>query len=189
MTASCCASRLVGACAAAGAPPAVSAPSPQPAAALATSAAIARPLRAALMRSASRLDPAIDFALEDLQRHRAVAQDLAVKITDVEAGAELGFGPAAQRPDAQIAHLVAERLARPGDVALDLGFDVRGRERRVRDHVLDRLLASPALGVQAGVDHQAHRAQLLVVETTEPLVRIGEQTELAAEVLGVQRPA
>src|SRR5262245_43315883 len=189
MAASRCESRLVAAAGAAGSPPALFAPSPQPPAAVATSTAISRTRRAALMCSTPRFDPPIDLALEDLQRHRAVAQDLAVKITDVEAWAQLGLRLAAQRLDAQIADLVPERLSGPCDVALDLGLDVRGRERRVRDHVFDRLLAGPALGVQAGIHHQPHRAQLLVVETAEPLVRIGEHAELATEELRVQSPA
>ena len=100
-----------------------------------------------------------------------------------------GFGLATQRLDAQVADLVAERLAGPGDVALHLRDDVGLGERRVVEHVLDRLLAGPALGVQAGVHHETHRAQLLVVQAAEPLVGIGEHPELLAERLGVQRPA
>ena len=50
----------------------------------------------------------------------------------------------AQLLDLQLAELVGERLARPGDVAVDLGLDLVERQRGVRGHVVDRLLARPA---------------------------------------------
>jgi hypothetical protein len=44
---------------------------------------------------------------------------------------------------------------------------------------------APPLGMQARVDDEPHRAQLLVVQAAEPLVRIGEHAQLLAERLGV----
>jgi hypothetical protein len=38
--------------------------------------------------SAPRFDPAVDLAFEDLHRHRAIAQDFAVEVTDVELRAQ-----------------------------------------------------------------------------------------------------
>ena len=43
--------------------------------------------------------------------------------------------------------------------------------------------------MQAGIHHEAHRAQLLVVQPAEPLVWIGEHPEFLAEILGIERPA
>jgi hypothetical protein len=59
----------------------------------------------------------------------------------------------------------------------------------VRQHVVDRLLAGPTLGVDAGVDHQAHRAQHLVVERAEPLIGILVEAHVVAQRLRIERPA
>jgi hypothetical protein len=52
-------------------------------------------------------------------------------------------------------------------------------------HVLDRLLARPALGVQAGVDHQPHRAEHLGLQAAEVVERRVLEAQLPRELLGV----
>ena len=68
-----------------------------------------------------RRDPAVDLLLQDRQRQRAGHQHLGVEFADVELVAELRLRLVAQPLDGQRADLVGQRLARNGDVALDLG--------------------------------------------------------------------
>src|SRR3546814_5901392 len=63
---------------------------------------------------------------------------------------DLLLGLAAQADDRQFAELVAQRLGRPRDVAVDLGGDLVLAQRGVVAQVGQRLLAGPALGVHAG---------------------------------------
>ena len=99
----------------------------------------------------------------------------------------LGLGP--QLEDLELADLVGERLAGNGDVALDLGDHLGLAHAAIVEHVADRLLAGPTLGVDAGIDDQAHRPQHLVVEAAEALIGIGLHAELVPQGLGVERPA
>ena len=73
---------------------------------------------------------------------------------DVEAAAEPGPGLVAQPSDLELADLVGEGLARPGDVAVDLVDDVVLGQGGVVEHEVDRPLARPAEGVHAGVDDE-----------------------------------
>ena len=95
----------------------------------------------------------------------------------------------AQLEDLELAELVGERLAGNGDVALDLGDDLGLAHAAIVEHVADRLLAGPTLGVDAAVDDEAHRAQHLVVEAAEALIGVGLHAELVPERLGIERPA
>ena len=74
-----------------------------------------------------RRDPPIDPPREHVERQRAVVDQRVVKAPDVETGAERLLRFRAQRLDRELADLVAERLSRLDDVAVDL----RGRERFV----------------------------------------------------------
>ena len=112
-----------------------------------------------------------------------------MEISDVKLRPERRLGLATQRLDAKVADLVPERLTGPHDVTLDFGLDVARRQGRVCDHVVDRLLPRPGLGVQSRIDHEPHGPQLFVVEPAEPLVRVGEETELRTEELRIQCPA
>ena len=96
-----------------------------------------------------------------------------MEFADVELGPERRLRLVAQAADGQLADLVGERLARNGDVALDLGGGVGLRLSRIVEHVLDRLVAGPTLGMDAGVDDQPHRAQHLVVQIAEALIGVG----------------
>src|SRR5690606_13073322 len=85
-------------------------------------------------------------------------EDGVVEALLVETRAQLAFGFRAQVAQRAIADVVGQRLARPGDVTVDLVLDVELRQCRVAGQVVDRLLPRPALRMQAGVDHQARRA-------------------------------
>ena len=67
-----------------------------------------------------------------------------------------------KRQDRQLAELVGERLAGPADVAIDLRLDLVLGERGVAREIIDRLLARPALVMDAGVDDEPCRAPHLV---------------------------
>ena len=99
------------------------------------------------------------------------------------------FGARAQLQELQLADLVGERLARVGDVAVDLVDDVGLGLGRVRHEVVDGLLARPVHVVDAGVDDEAHGAPQVVGELPEARVRILVEAEVVAEPLGVERPA
>ena len=102
---------------------------------------------------------------------------------------ERALGLAAQRADADLAHLVRERLAGPRDVALDLGDDVGASDRGVGPHVVDGLLARPALRVQPGVDHEPYGSPDLHHQRAKLAVRVVVKPELATQGFGVQAPA
>ena len=68
-------------------------------------------------------DPFVDELLQHIQRDRALAEDDVVELAEVER-AELFLGPPAQLLDLQLADLVGQGLAGPGDVAVDLVDDV-----------------------------------------------------------------
>ena len=89
----------------------------------------------------------------------------------------------------QLADFVRQGLARPGDVAVDFGTHLVQRQGRIRRHELERLLAAPAFGVDAGIDHQPGRPPHLVGQATKIGIRIGIKTHLDAEVFAVKRPA
>ena len=108
---------------------------------------------------------------EHRQRHGAAAEHDVVERAHVELGPERLLRLSAQLPDLQLPHLVAERLPRPGDVAVDLGPDLVEREGRVRFEVVDRLRARPALRVDAGVHDQPAGAPHLVGQAAEVAVR------------------
>src|SRR5438067_271133 len=82
---------------------------------------------------------ASDLVLEDLHRQRTRIQHLGMEFADVELRTERGLRFPPQPLDDECADLVRGRLARNGDVALDLGGRVGFRHARVRQHVGDRL--------------------------------------------------
>ncbi len=89
-----------------------------------------------------------------------------------------------------MADLVAAGLAGGGDVAVDLALGFGAAVAGLGAQPGDRLFAGPALGVHAGVDHQAAGAELLglqVADLAEGVVRI--QTHLVGQLFGVERPA
>src|SRR5436190_1861924 len=126
-------------------------------------------------------DPLLHHPHEHIQRHRARAQHDVVELLQRELRPQLALGLGAELEDLQHADLVRARLPRHDDVALHfLGWDA----------VVDRLLARPVLGVEAGVDHQAAGAEELGVELAKVTLHITVvPPELGRELLGVERPA
>jgi hypothetical protein len=87
-----------------------------------------------------------------------------------------------------VADLVAARLADHRAVALDLALAARLGEAGLFHHVGGRLLAAPAIVVNAGVDHQAHRAEqerLEIAGALDPVIA----AQFIAQLLGIERPA
>ena len=89
-----------------------------------------------------------------------------------------------------VADLVAAGLADLGTVALDFALRARARETGRFHQVIGRLIAAPALGVEAGVNYQPRGAEQEGLEETGPpewAIAVG--ADLVGELLGVQRPA
>jgi hypothetical protein len=101
----------------------------------------------------------------------------------IEAGPELFLGVGPQLADLQLANLVDPSTARPGDVAVDLGLDDVVGPGGVGFSIVDRLLASPAEGVQAGVDHQADGPPDFVGKLAEMGVGVPVEAEAAGRAL------
>ena len=99
------------------------------------------------------------------------------------------LGPLAQLEDLELAELVGQRLARPGDVAVGLGLDRRLVLRRMLVEEVDHLLARPVLVVHAGVEHQPIGAQQFIGQMAVVAQRVLIETDFLAEPLGIQRPA
>src|SRR2546430_1538704 len=131
----------------------------------------------------------VDPGLQHRQRHRAELQHRIVKGAHVEALAERLLRARTGVEKRALAQVVRQRLPRPGDVAIHLGVDLALGERGVLPEVLDRPLARPALGVNAGVHDQARGAPDLVAEHAEALVGGVVQSHLESELLAIQRPA
>src|SRR5436190_2149894 len=96
----------------------------------------------------------------------------------------------AQAVDLAVADLVAAGLTGPGAIAVDLAGHLLGRGAVGFGEPSDRMVAGPALGVEAGVDDEAAGAEgdrLEVAEAAERIALI--DSELVAQLLGVERPA
>ena len=95
----------------------------------------------------------------------------------------LGLG--AQREDRELADLVTERLCGPGHVAQDLnGGDAFGLAAFL-NQVRDRLRPRPALGMEAGIGHQAAGPQELHGIAPDEIERLLVKAELMAEGFSV----
>src|SRR3546814_4698335 len=94
------------------------------------------------------------------------------------------------RSPACLADHIARRLTRPHAITLDLG-DVRsfgGAERVVI--IGDRLLAAPAIMVEAGVDDQARGAEHIGLQIAELAPRVVcVDAHLVGELFGIKAPA
>src|SRR5205085_1228226 len=85
-----------------------------------------------------------------------------------------------------VSDLVAARLADHRAIAFDLALRTRTREAGGRHHVVGRLFPAPALRMDAGVDHQARRAEEEGLEETGAAERVVViDSELAGELLRI----
>src|SRR5690606_8575713 len=130
-----------------------------------------------------------DLLLQHRQWHRALGQHRIVEGANVEIRAEFALGFRAQGDDADLAQLVAERLARPGDVAIHFGGYLVFAERGVVAQIGERLVATPSLAVYAGIDDQPARPPHFIAEPAEMLVRCRVDAHLDAELFRIQSPA
>ena len=126
--------------------------------------------------------------VEHVERESAAAEDLVVEGADVEFGAELFLRALAELEDLELAELVGAGLRGPRDVAVGLGLDERLVDV-VLAHVVDDLIAGPALRVDAGVDDEADGAEELGVEAAVVADGVLIEADFFAELLGVERPA
>ena len=77
-----------------------------------------------------------------------------MELAQLEPGAERLHGLAAQALYLETTDHVCIGLTRPGDVPIDLVFAYPESHSRVVTEELDRPATGPALGVDAGVDHE-----------------------------------
>src|SRR5262249_11005196 len=102
---------------------------------------------------------------------------------------ERGLRLVALTVDLAVADLVAAGLAGPRAVAIDFARDFLRVGSVHVDEERDRLLAGPALGVDAGVDDQPARSEgdrLQVSETPDVILVV--RAEFVAELLRVEAP-
>ena len=82
------------------------------------------PSPASLYRGERVHDPFADIRFKYVERNRAAAQHSVMECLDVEILAEPEFAAFAQFQNFQLADFVSQSLARPGNVAIDLIYDV-----------------------------------------------------------------
>ena len=112
-----------------------------------------------------------------------------MELADVELLAERLLGLLTDAQPDDLADHVAAGLARPNDVAFDLGDRAAFLVAHGLGHVLDGLLAAPLLVVHAGVDHQAHGAEQGVVQHADLAARVVlVDAHLDGQLLGIERP-
>ena len=107
---------------------------------------------------------------------------------DVEFGAEFFLCALAEFEDLELAEFVGAGLRGPRDVAVGFGLDERLVDV-VLAHVVDDLIARPALGVDAGVDDEADGAEEFGVEAAVVANGVLVEAHLFAELFGVECPA
>src|ERR1700736_339557 len=112
-----------------------------------------------------------------------------MKSANVELRSQFLLRPVAEFANFELAQLVAEGLCGPRDVAVGLGLDgglIHGAG--LAEEIYD-LIAGPSFGVNSGIDHQTHSPE----EFGRQAAVIGNgiliETDLFAELLGVESPA
>ena len=108
---------------------------------------------------------------------------------DVELGSECGLRLGARARPGHVTDLIAACLTGLRAIAFDLALRSRAGEASGGHHIVGRLFAAPALGVDAGVDHQPRRAEQERLEVAGALQRRRIGAELLGELFGIQRPA
>src|SRR5688572_19825370 len=111
-----------------------------------------------------------------------------MEVPDIEFGSQSGLRLAAKLADLELADLVGGGLAGIGDVAVDLAADVEVRQERVFAEESDGAVAAPTLGMQPGVDDQAHGTPGLERQASEIGVGILIEAHLLAQGFGIKAP-
>src|ERR1700740_1892525 len=112
-----------------------------------------------------------------------------MKAALVELGAEPVFGLGAKAQDRQLAELVSKGLSGPGDLTIDLCFDLMLSKGGVIGKIIDRLLARPAILMDSRIDHETGSAPHVVAELAELLRRRPVDAELVTEPFTVKPPS
>jgi hypothetical protein len=112
-----------------------------------------------------------------------------VEVGDRESTPEPGGGNRSETVEFEAPDHVAHRLARVGDVPIDLGFHTGAGERGVVVEEVDGVLSGPSLGVDAGVDDEAAGAKRVSSEHADALQRRCVEAHLVGEAFRVQAPA
>src|SRR5207245_3498780 len=97
----------------------------------------------------------------------AILQERVVELAQIERLTERALGAGAEILDLELADLIGQGLAGPGDITVDLVGDVDFGLGVILHEKVDRSLPVPAHRVYSRVDHQAHRAPHLVSELPE----------------------
>ena len=103
-----------------------------------------------------------------------------MEFAQIKLAAERQAGSGAEFFDPQFAYLIRQRLAGPGNVAIDLVGDVERVLGRVRHEKVDGPLPVPTHRVHARIDHQAHRPPHLVSELPEFRIRVVVKSHVLA---------
>jgi hypothetical protein len=124
--------------------------------------------------------------VEDRQWQGPFPEDFIVKRPDIELRAQPLLGERAQLADLELADLITQRLAGSRHIPLDLRDLLFGSPTLLLGAVAQSLLATPALGVQAGVHDESHRAVHVAQKHAKILVGVGIQAEFPADALAIQ---
>ena len=106
----------------------------------------------------------------------------------IKPGAELRTSTLAEFAELELSQLVAQSLARPGDVAVGLRLDLGLVDGAGFAEEVDHLVACPAFGVNAGVDHQADGAKTITPKPAIVRDGIPVEADLLAQLLGIECP-
>lgn len=106
---------------------------------------------------------------------------------DVERVTSFGFGT--NPIDLDPAHHVRQRLGGETDVPVDLALDDADTHRRVRHHVVDRLLTRPSTGMQTCVDDEAACPHRIGRKHPDAGEITAVEAHLVSESFGVEPPA
>ena len=88
----------------------------------------------------------------------------------------------------QHADFVGQRLTGHDEIALDLSDHLQLRHAGIGEHVVDGLLARPAFGVYAGIDHQTHRAEDFCLKSAQIIQRIFFIARFPCQPFRIKRP-
>jgi hypothetical protein len=112
-----------------------------------------------------------------------------VEAAQVETRTQRRFRALAQLDDLQFADLVGERLARPGNIAIDFGANLVHRQCGVRRPEIAGPPRASSHRVHAGIDDQAASPPHLVDQAPKALIRGMVDAHFLAELFAVERPA
>lgn len=91
--------------------------------------------------------------------------------------------------DLEFADLISQSLAGPDNVTVNLDLDVMAGLGGVRHEEVDGVLAAPALGMHADIDHQPDRTPHFIGQLTEFVIWVVVHADVVAEAFGIEAPA